>query len=119
MKRLAGICFIALVAFFVQVPTTAQQTQTTAPTPAPVVHYGTTPPATVIPLASPAKATPAPAALSNDHHYVNSSGNVVHSPAKSSLVPQGASAQCRDGSYSFSQHHQGTCSRHGGVSQWM
>jgi hypothetical protein len=30
-----------------------------------------------------------------------------------------ATAQCRDGTYSFSQHHQGTCSHHGGVSGWL
>jgi hypothetical protein len=30
----------------------------------------------------------------------------------------GSSAQCRDGSYSHSRHHSGTCSRHGGVAQW-
>jgi hypothetical protein len=34
-------------------------------------------------------------------------------------VPAGASAQCRDGSYSFSQHRRGTCSHHGGVALWM
>jgi hypothetical protein len=53
--------------------------------------------------------------------YVNSDGNVVHRPAHtvSGGAPSGASAQCRDGSYSFSQHHSGTCSRHGGVSRWL
>jgi hypothetical protein len=30
----------------------------------------------------------------------------------------GSSAQCRDGSYSHSRHHSGTCSGHGGVAQW-
>jgi hypothetical protein len=30
----------------------------------------------------------------------------------------GASAQCRDGTYSHSHHHSGTCSGHGGVAQW-
>jgi hypothetical protein len=30
----------------------------------------------------------------------------------------GASAQCRDGSFSHSHHHSGTCSGHGGVAQW-
>jgi hypothetical protein len=29
--------------------------------------------------------------------------------------PPSANARCRDGSYSFSQHHSGTCSHHGGV----
>jgi hypothetical protein len=33
--------------------------------------------------------------------------------------PPGATAVCRDGSYSFSQHHSGTCSHHGGVQQWL
>lgn len=53
--------------------------------------------------------------------YVNRDGIVVHSPAHtvSGAVPPGASAQCRDGSYSFSLHHSGTCSHHGGVSQWL
>lgn len=29
-----------------------------------------------------------------------------------------ASAQCVDGTYSYSVHRQGTCSHHGGVSEW-
>ena len=59
-------------------------------------------------------------ALSNDNHYTNSDGNVVHSPAYSSGgVPPGATAQCADGAYSFSQHRQGTCSHHGGVAKWL
>jgi hypothetical protein len=33
--------------------------------------------------------------------------------------PPGATARCRDGSYSFSQHHSGTCSYHGGVAVWL
>ena len=33
-------------------------------------------------------------------------------------VGQGATARCRDGSYSFSQSRRGTCSHHGGVSEW-
>ncbi len=57
--------------------------------------------------------------LSNDNYYTNSDGNRVHSPAYSDTVPAGAKAQCRDGSYSFSQHRQGTCSHHGGVGRWL
>jgi hypothetical protein len=34
-------------------------------------------------------------------------------------APPGATARCRDGSYSFSQHHSGTCSHHGGVAVWL
>jgi hypothetical protein len=53
--------------------------------------------------------------------YLNTGGTVVHSPAHtiSGAVPPGASAQCRDGSYSFSLHHRGTCSHHGGVARWL
>ena len=34
-------------------------------------------------------------------------------------APPGATARCRDGTYSFSRHHQGTCSHHGGVAVWL
>ncbi|PKD40500.1 hypothetical protein CWO84_09880 [Methylomonas sp. Kb3] len=59
--------------------------------------------------------------LVEHRHYTNRSGKAVHSPAhsKTGAIPGGASAQCRDGSYSFSQHRRGTCSHHGGVSQWL
>jgi hypothetical protein len=30
-----------------------------------------------------------------------------------------ATARCTDGTYSFSQHHSGTCSGHGGVASWL
>lgn len=33
--------------------------------------------------------------------------------------PTGATALCKDGTYSHSKHHTGTCSHHGGVSQWL
>lgn len=54
-------------------------------------------------------------------YYTNSSGQQVHGPAHTvnNLIPAGATAQCRDGSYSFSQHHRGTCSHHGGVEKWL
>ena len=59
--------------------------------------------------------------LSNDNSYTNSDGVQVHSPAYSSTgqPPAGATAQCNDGTYSFSLHHSGTCSGHGGVSRWL
>jgi len=34
-------------------------------------------------------------------------------------APGDATAQCKDGSYSHSQHHRGACSKHGGVQQWL
>ena len=33
--------------------------------------------------------------------------------------PNGATAQCKDGSYSHSATHSGTCSHHGGVAKWF
>jgi uncharacterized protein DUF3761 len=36
----------------------------------------------------------------------------------SEAAPAGATAICNDGTYSYSQHHSGTCSHHGGVRVW-
>jgi hypothetical protein len=36
-----------------------------------------------------------------------------------SAAPPGATALCRDGTYSFSQTRSGTCSHHGGVATWL
>jgi hypothetical protein len=51
--------------------------------------------------------------------YVNSKGETVKRPENCSMAPQGATAQCRDGTYSFSQSRRGTCSHHGGVAKWL
>ena len=61
------------------------------------------------------------AQLLSHRHYRAKDGADVHSPARSvgDQVPAGASAKCRDGAYSFSQHRRGTCSHHGGVSSWL
>ena len=52
-------------------------------------------------------------------HYTNSYGNTVQSPTRYNKAPAGATALCRDGSYSFSQSRRGTCSHHGGVAKWL
>lgn len=57
---------------------------------------------------------------SNGGTYTNVDGNQIPDPA---CLPKGKhvsgeTAICRDGSHSFSQHHSGTCSGHGGVAQW-
>lgn len=67
------------------------------------------------------EAAPDEAALDRHGHYVNQDGQTVHAPAKSvtGAVPAGASATCRDGTYSFSKNHRGTCSHHGGVATWL
>jgi hypothetical protein len=78
----------------------------TAPTPSPTPR-ATAPATTTGPCAA--------------DYYRNSNGVCVHRPVKTqnSAVPAGATAQCRDGSYSFSQHRSGTCSHHGGVAKWL
>jgi len=40
-------------------------------------------------------------------------------PAAATAAPPGATALCRDGTYSFSKHRAGTCSYHGGVAKWL
>src|SRR5713226_4974573 len=39
--------------------------------------------------------------------------------AQETPAPRGATALCRDGTYSFSRHHSGTCSYHVGVARWF
>lgn len=61
---------------------------------------------------------------SHTHHrssqyYTNVDGKKVHRPVHSKTTPAGATARCGDGTYSFSQHTNGTCSHHGGVSSWV
>ena len=59
--------------------------------------------------------TPAPAAISRPARaaVAGRAGVVATGPA-----PAGATAQCKDGSWSMSRTHSGTCSRHGGVAAW-
>ena len=42
----------------------------------------------------------------------------THNQATNGAGPQGASAKCRDNTYSHSKTHSGACSHHGGVAQW-
>jgi len=53
--------------------------------------------------------------------YINVDGEWVPSPTRTAdgQPPPGASAKCRDGTFSFSRHRQGTCSHHGGVAEWL
>jgi Protein of unknown function (DUF3761) len=52
-------------------------------------------------------------------HYTNVEGRRVHSPVRARSAPARATAECNDGTYSFSQNHRGTCSHHGGVRNWL
>ncbi len=51
--------------------------------------------------------------------YINTRGNRVQSPSYYDSPPYNASAECNDGTYSFSESRRGTCSGHGGVKRWL
>jgi hypothetical protein len=51
--------------------------------------------------------------------YANAEGNEVCRPYSAPSAPEGATAKCLDGTYSFSQTHRGACSHHGGVAEWL
>jgi hypothetical protein len=75
-------------------------------------HYATS---------SQAATKPDESKLVEHQHYTNAAGESVHSPAHAvgNQVPQGATAKCRDNTFSFSKSHRGTCSHHGGVAGWL
>ena len=92
-------------------------TADTSPAPA-------TPPTVRPPTRSTAKepstATSQSGGTTSDDYYTNTYGERVRRPTfNSGGPPAGASAQCRDGSYSFSRSRRGTCSYHGGVARWL
>lgn len=68
--------------------------------------------------AAPALAAPPPILLSmcSGSEYENVDGDCIPRPSGES---SGATAMCEDGSYSYSTHRSGTCSGHGGVSEWL
>jgi hypothetical protein len=117
---------------------TRQGTATRAP--APAVHAAVAPARVPSPDAAPSLPSTNPAAKSStpkssttttpppatsspacdeDTHYVNSKGNCVLRPVAEPSAPAGATAKCQDGTYSSSQSRSGTCSKHGGVAQWL
>ena len=99
---------------------TAIPTATPRPTSIPVPTRYIAPTATYIAPTTPPAANQS-SGLTNDNYYTNVNGTQVHSPADSTdgSIPAGATAKCNDGTYSFSQHHSGTCSGHEGVAQWL
>jgi hypothetical protein len=52
-------------------------------------------------------------------HSAAGTGGAGSQPTAPAGARPGATALCNDGTYSFSQHHQGTCSHHHGVAQWL
>jgi uncharacterized protein DUF3761 len=99
------------------VPVTTEAPASEAPivTTAPATTKAAAPKVTATKPKTTAQAAPKPAGCGADY-YRNSDGNCVHRPSDN---PSGATALCKDGSYSYSQHRSGTCSGHGGVRTWL
>lgn len=80
------------------------------------------------PPATPSPATPATAATTPAAGSKPASTPAPKTPATSSAkaatttrpadAPAGATAKCKDGTYSMSKTHSGACSHHGGVAEW-
>jgi len=98
----------------VQGVSTTQPTSIPTDTPVPTLS-----PSPVVTQAPVATSTPYSSSTNNNTYYTNVDGNTVQSPTYYNSAPAGASAQCNDGTYSFSQNRRGTCSHHGGVAQWL
>ena len=73
--------------------------------------------------ASPMRVVTAPAVAQKvtckSGYYKNVSGKCIPRPKPAPKPPKGATARCKDGTYSFSQHRRGTCSGHKGVAAWL
>lgn len=75
--------------------------------------------ATSSPAASPSPSpAPAAAAATTPPKGATSTATAA-SGASENNDPTGAIAKCKDGLYSHSKHRSGTCSKHGGVAQWL
>lgn len=70
------------------------------------------------PGVAPAPAT-APIAHSSMGSQPVAAAATAGAPVASSATPTGATAKCKDGSFSMSKHHSGSCSHHGGVAQFL
>lgn len=127
---LGTFAFLITIGLFSQDPSSQQTTNSHNQNGTQVKNDTITIPSYIAPLqvkeepaSNPATPTPSVASpqSSSPNYYINSDGNKIQSPTKSQdgNVPSGATARCRDGTYSFSQHRQGTCSHHGGVAEWL
>ncbi len=49
----------------------------------------------------------------------NAAVTAAKAPVVSGAMPANATAKCKDGTFSMSAHHSGSCSHHGGVAQFL
>ena len=71
-------------------------------------------PAAAAPAATAASAAPAATAAKS-----STATKSAPTATAGNTDPTGATAKCKDGTYSKSAHRSGTCSRHGGVAEWL
>lgn len=76
-------------------------------------HGGVDHALTAAPAAAPTAAAPAAAAGG-----ATAASGKAPTVARPGDAPANATAKCRDGTYSASQQHSGSCSHHGGVAEW-
>ncbi len=55
---------------------------------------------------------------SSGWYYRSTDGSMIHRPTHGNIDYGRVTAVCADGNRSFSHHHRGTCSHHGGVVSW-
>ncbi len=67
--------------------------------------------------AHPVKPASKPVATTTTHAAASTT---TKAPTASAVgAPAGATAKCRDGTWSMSKTHSGSCSHHGGVASWL
>lgn len=87
-------------------------------TPSPTTTFTTTPTDTITPTLTPTlTASPTLTMTVTPIVLVIPVAGGTTSPTYDPL--QGVTAICKDGTYSYSQHRQGTCAGHGGVKRWI
>jgi len=69
--------------------------------------------------AKPAPAAATPAAAAPAESKASTPSKSAPTTTAGNADPTGATAKCKDGTYSKSQHRSGTCSSHGGVAEWL
>jgi hypothetical protein len=67
----------------------------------------------------PATTTHTTSSTTGTTHSSNASTTTHTTHASSSTSAKGATAKCKDGTYSHSTSHTGACSKHGGVDTWL
>jgi hypothetical protein len=70
--------------------------------------------AAATPAMAPTKPAMAGSTMAPAKPMASSSMGAAGGPA-----PAGATGQCKDGTYTMSKTHSGSCSHHGGVAKWL